>query len=164
MRDGRVLAVLGLVVYSGAALAQHSPALDRISVWLGGYYAQSDTTLGASTPDAGIRGDVSLENDLGFRKRAWSPRLRANFLIGDSQGISIDYYRYQHDRSRTLRDSITYNGNTYDAQASVRGKLGFDFGSVAYRWWLGKGRDVFGVGLGAGYYKVHASINGEASR
>lgn len=159
---GLLLAVSGLG-WSGAAMAQHSPALDRVSVWLGGYYAQSDTALRAGTADASTRGEVNLEDDLGFDKRAWSPRLRANFLIGDSQGISVDYYRYRRDRSVALSDSITYDGVTYDAEASVRGKLGFDFGSIAYRWWIGEGNDVFGVGLGAGYYRIDAAISGEAS-
>lgn len=157
-----LLAACGLMS-SGAASAQHSPALDRVSVWLGGYYDQSDTTLRAGTADGTTSGDVNLEDDLGFARRAWSPRLRADFLVGDSQGISIDYYRYRRDRSASLADSITYNGVTYDAQARARGKLGFDFGSIAYRWWIGKGKDVFGAGLGAGYYKVDASIAGEAS-
>jgi hypothetical protein len=159
---GLLLAVSGLG-WSGAAMAQHSPALDRVSVWLGGYYAQSDTALRAGTADASTRGEVNLEDDLGFDKRAWSPRLRANFLIGDSQGISVDYYRYRRDRSVALSDSITYDGVTYDAEASVRGKLSFDFGSIAYRWWIGGGNDVFGVGLGAGYYRIDAAIIGEAS-
>jgi hypothetical protein len=158
----RLLVAAG-VLYSGAAVAQHSPALDRVSVWLGGYYDQSDTTLRAGTADGSTWGDVNLEDDLGFRKHSWSPRLRADFLIGDSQGLSFDYYRFRRDRSKVLRDSITYNGDTYNAEASVRGKLGFDFGSVAYRWWVGSGNDVFGVGLGAGYYKVDASIAGQAS-
>jgi hypothetical protein len=157
-----LLAACGLMS-SGAASAQHSPALDRVSVWLGGYCDQSDTTVRAGTADGTTSGDVNLEDDLGFARRAWSPRLRADFLVGDSQGISIDYYRYRRDRSASLADSITYDGVTYDAQARVRGKLGFDFGSIAYRWWIGKGKDVFGAGLGAGYYKVDASIAGEAS-
>jgi hypothetical protein len=45
----------------------------------------------------------------------------------------------------------------------VRGKLNFDFGSAAYRWWFGHGNDVFGLGLGGAYYRVHAGISGEAS-
>lgn len=151
------------MIYSVAACAQHSPALDRVSVWLGGYYAQSDTMLGAGTANGSVRGAVDLERDLGFPESAWSPRLRADFLIGDSQGISIDYYRYARDRSAALADSITYGGVTYDARASVRGNLGFDFGSIAYRWWIGKGKDAFGIGLGAGYYEVDAWIRGEDS-
>ncbi|KGI77415.1 hypothetical protein LF63_0110860 [Oleiagrimonas soli] len=154
--------VAGLLV-SGTVAAQHSPALDRASIWIGAYDSGSDTTLRASNRDGSAYGDVNLEDDLGFSKRAWSPRLRADVLIGDSQGFSFDYYRYRRERSKTLSDSITYEGNTYEAQASVRGKLGFDFGSAAYRWWIGHGNDVFGIGLGAGYYRVDASIRGQAS-
>ncbi|MGP1665343.1 MAG: hypothetical protein ACTS5I_05410, partial [Rhodanobacter sp.] len=48
-RAGLNLAILiPLALASGAACAQQSPALDRVSVWLGGYNANVDTTIGAS--------------------------------------------------------------------------------------------------------------------
>jgi len=148
---------------SGAAAAQHSPALDRASLWIGGFYAAGDTTLHARTLDGSNFGNVHLEDDLGFRRRAWTQRLRADFLVGDSQGFTFDFYRYRRARSTTLDHSIVYQGITYDAQASVQARLGFDFGSAAYRWWIGSGRDVLGIGLGAGYYRVDASIRGQGS-
>ncbi len=148
---------------SGSAMAQHSPALDRFSIWLGGYDANSDTVLRAGLADEHFGGAVDLEDDLGLRKRAWSRRLRADVLIGDSQGLSFDYYRYRRQHSAVLADRVTYQGVTWDARARVHGSLGFDFGSVAYRWWIGKGSDVFGIGLGAGYYRIRASIHGQAT-
>lgn len=158
----RVFLVVGLFA-SGAAAAQHSPALDRGSLWIGGFYAAGDTILHARTLDGSDYGNVHLENDLGFRRRAWTQRLRADFLVGDSQGFTFDFYRYRRARSTTLAHSIVYQGTTYDAQASVQARLGFDFGSAAYRWWIGSGRDVLGIGLGAGYYRVDASIRGQGS-
>jgi outer membrane autotransporter protein len=35
--------------------------------------------------------------------------------------------------------------------------------SASYRWWFGNGNDVFGLGLGGAWYRVQASIRGEAS-
>ena len=90
-------------------------------------------------------------------------RARLNFLIGDSQGFSFDYFSVNRSHGKTLTDGISYDGNNYDAMASVRGKLDFDFGSAAYRWWFGKGNDVFGLGLGGAWYRVQAGISGNAS-
>lgn len=157
------LAAVALYAVAGSALAQHSPALDRASIWVGGYDAASDTTIHGRSKDGALYGDVNLEDDLGFADRKWSPRLRAELLIGDSQGFAFDYYRYDRDESKTLAAPITYDGTTYDAAAEAHGKLRFDFGSAAYRWWFGRGNDVFGVGLGAGYYKVRASISGQVT-
>lgn len=159
----RSAAFLPLALASSLACAQQSPALDRVSVWLGGYVAQADTTIGASDKNDQFSGDFNLEDDLGFSDRKSVPRARLDFLVGDSQGFSLDYYSVNRSRTKSLARSISYDGNDYSAAATVRGKLNFDFGSASYRWWFGHGNDVFGLGLGGAYYRVNASISGEAS-
>lgn len=162
-RIGAAVALFSLAAASGSAFAQQSPALDRVSLSVGGYYANVDTTIGASDKNGLLNGDVSLENDLGFKDHETVPRARLEFLVGDSQGFSFDYYSVNRARSKTLSGDISYAGNDYSAAATVQGKLDFDFGSAAYRWWFGHGNDVFGVGLGGAYYQVNASISGDAS-
>jgi len=160
---GRAATLLALALASGSVFAQQSPALDRVSIWLGGYDAHMDTTIGASDKSNQYSGDFSLEKDLGFKDHKSVPRARIDFLVGDSQGFSVDYYSVNRENTKSLSRGISYNGNDYNADASVRGKLNFDFGSAAYRWWFGQGNDVFGLGLGAAYYRVHAGISGQAS-
>lgn len=152
---------LGLASFS--VFAQQSPALDHFDLSLGGYYANTSTNVGASTTNDEFRGNINLENDLGFRSTQTVPRAQLDFLIGDSQGFSFDYFSLNRSHSRTLADGISYDGDNYDAMASVNGKLDFDFGSASYRWWFGRGNNVFGVGLGGAWYRVHADISGEAS-
>lgn len=144
-------------------MAQHSPALDRLSVLLGSYYSDNGTIVHSQTPDGSLTGTLDVEKDLGFRPRAWSPRGRVDVLIGDTQGLTFDYYRYRRQHSALLQHTFTYEGATYDAQALLHGALNFDFGSAAYRWWLGRGNDVVGLGLGAGYYKIDATLSGDAT-
>jgi hypothetical protein len=162
-RIGIRLAIVPLALASSIACAQQSPALDRVSIWLGGYYANTDTTIGASDRSGQASGNFNLEKDLGFSKHKTVPRARLDFLLGDSQGFSLDYYSVNRSRRENLTRDISYAGNDYSAAATVRGKLDFDFGSAAYRWWFGQGNDVFGVGLGGAYYRVHAGISGTAS-
>jgi hypothetical protein len=162
-RAGGAAVFISLALASSASMAQQSPALDRVSVWLGGYYAKTDTNIGASDPSGQYKGNVNLEHDLGFQDHKTVPRARLDFLIGDSQGFSFDYYSVNKSRTKTLSDAISYGGNDYSASASVRGKLDFDFGSAAYRWWFGHENDVFGLGLGGAYYRVRAGISGQAS-
>jgi hypothetical protein len=161
-RRARRLLLLPLALLSNAACADQSPALDRASVWLGGYYTHMDTVIGASDKNGGYTGSVDLESDLGFDSHKATPRARLDFLIGDHQGFSFDYYDARRTRSKSMTRDFSYGGTHYIASASVRGKLNFNFGSAAYRWWLGSGNDVFGIGLGAAYYGVHASISGQA--
>lgn len=157
------LFLLPLAMASSAAFAQHSPALDRVNLAVGGIYSHNDTTIGASDRNRQFYGNVNLEDDLGFQQHQTNPRVRFDALLGDHQGFSFDYYRINRSHGRSIGRSISYGGNTYDAQAQVHGKLNFDFGSAAYRWWFGSGNDVFGLGIGAAYYKVNAGISGQAS-
>jgi hypothetical protein len=161
-RRGHLL-VIPLLFASSAAFADVSPALDRFSLSLGGYYANTDTTLGAADKNGQIGGHVNLENDLGLEDHKTVPRVKLDFLIGDHQGFSFDYFSINRAETKSLSDAISYGGNDYSASASVRGKLDFDFGSAAYRWWFGSGNDVFGLGIGAAYYRVGAGISGIAT-
>lgn len=143
-----------------------SPALDRISISLGAFYSDTQTQIGATGRTgylAGYNGHFSLEDDLGFRQHKAVPRAKFDFLIGDHQGFSFDYFSLDRTHGRTLDRDIDYNGTVFPASASVDGKLNFNFGSAAYRWWFGTGSDVFGLGIGAAYYGVRASIAGQAA-
>jgi hypothetical protein len=153
------------LLIAGPVLAQdaHSSALDRVEVSLGGYYANVDTRIGASSTAMDQAMTFGLEDDLGFPAHETVPRVRLDVLGGNHQGVSLDFYSLNRSHERSLSQAISYRGTTYEASASVRGKLDFDFGSAAWRWWFGEGSDVFGVGLGAAYYQVNASISGQAT-
>ncbi len=153
------LAFIALAAASGAAVAQPAPALDRLDLSLGGYYASIDTTIGASTTNGDFRDEINLEDGLGFKKHQAVPRVRLKFLIGDSQGFSFDYFSVNRGHNRILGEDFDYGGNNYDTTTEVHDKLDFDFGSAAYRWWFGQGSNVFGLGLGGAWYRVQGRIS-----
>ncbi len=142
---------------SGSVHAEHSPALDRISVWLGGYYANTDADLSASSDRFAI-GENKLSLADGHET---SPRARLDVLIGDSQGLSFDYFGFSRDHTELLDRSFDLGANTFDVGARVKDSFDIDFGSIAYRWWFGDGNSVFGLGLGAAYYRVKAAVSGD---
>lgn len=160
---GGSLALILLAGISGAAGAQQTPALDRLDLSLGGFHASTNTTISAGTAHDEFRDHSNLEDDLGFRKYKAVPRARLNFLVGANQGFSFDYFSVNRAHGGVLKRSFSYAGNNYDAAATVHGKLDFDFGSAAYRWWFGQGNDVFGLGLGGAWYRVQARISGTAT-
>lgn len=149
-------------IAGSTASAQQSPALDRLSVWLGGYYSNNNTTLSAqgSGSYAGIEGKLNFEDDLGFKKHSVDPRARLDFLLGESQGFSFDYYQIHRDHSASYQQPIPSLGT--DVGANIHGQVGYDFGSASYKWWLGHADDVFGLGLGAAYYSVDFRVDGTA--
>lgn len=157
------LAAISSTAFADNTNPDMSPALDRFSLWLGAYEAHTSTTVSAGLNDPAVKGRLNLQNDLGFPSHQTVPRVRLDFLLGESQGFSFDYYRIDQSRTRSLGTAIGFNGNTFDASASVTGRVNFDFGSAAYKWWFGHQSDVFGIGVGAAYYKVHAGVSGQAT-
>jgi hypothetical protein len=163
-------AIALLLLASGVATAGDGDALparplDRTSLWLGGFQARSDTTLTATARfmDYSASGSVNLEDDLGLDDVQPVSHARLDFLVGESQGFSFDYFGYRRSNSKTLSRDIDFDGQTYRASAEVRGKFDYDFGSAAYRWWFGEGATAYGLGLGVAYYRVRTLLEGEVS-
>jgi len=152
--------VLGLA--SAAASAQQSPALDRVGLWVGGYYSNNNTDLSAHGRGAydGLDGKLDFERDLGLKKHSIDPRVRADFLLGDSQGFSFDYYQIHRNRAGDFYQPVPALGTGVGAH--IKGTVDYDFGSASYRWWFGHDSDVFGLGVGAAYYKVDMRVRGSA--
>ena len=90
------LCALGLLAASSTALADPSPALDRVSVWLGGSYLNTDVQLEASNRS----GDLSTGKlDLGIIHYASdTPYTRAQTL--GARGMS--YYGLDSTYASTL--------------------------------------------------------------
>lgn len=153
------LCALGLLATGTTAFAEPSPALDRISVWLGGSYLNTDVQLEASDRS----GDFSTGKlDLGGGDEKVA-RARLDLLLFDTQGFTFDYYSLSHSETRTLHEGFDFQGVPFDVNARLRGKFNFDIGSASYHWWFGDANDVFGIGLGAAYYRAKLGLKGDVS-
>ncbi|OIJ41935.1 hypothetical protein [Massilia timonae] len=142
---------------AGMAQAQQSPALDRMSISAGAFYAEpkihvgGDTRYGrVDTPDEEID-DVTL------------PRVKAEMLIGDSHGLSFDYFRFDEDWAGSASGDTVYEGRPVSGTISANADLRLEMARFAYKWWMGKEKNAFGVGLGAAYLRAKISGSGEAN-
>lgn len=159
LRALATLAAAGLFV-AAPALAEPSPALDRFSLSVGAFHADPTFNASLRTPygrlDPGdIRGsDVTM------------PRITADILLGDSQGLSLDYYRFKRDYGAGFADTLAVGPTTVTALANLNLDLKLEFAKIAYKWWIGSGNTVLGLGAGVAYYKASldthafASVNG----
>ena len=156
--------VLAAMAAAPVAQAEKPMALDRIYFYAGAYQADSDADARIDGANGVVGTDVNFEDDFGLTKNRGVARARFGFLIGDSQGIEVDGYRFHRDARKVLDRTINYDGSTFDIDADVRGELDLDFASVAWRWWVPAGdRDVWGIGLGGAYYRAAGKVSGEAS-
>lgn len=156
-------ALAGSVLSMLAPLAAHadpSPALDRASFSVGAFNA--DPTL-----KAGVNTNLGrLDTGEVDRKRITMPRIKADVLLFDSQGLSFDYYQYRRDYGGTLASNNTIGGGQVNTTGSANLNVQLDFAKLAYKWWFGSGNTVFGLGAGAAFYQAKfnfvatASLNG----
>lgn len=147
-------AILFGAASAGMAQAQQSPALDRMSISAGAFYAEPKIHLGGDTrygrvdtPDEKID-DVTL------------PRVKAEVLIGDSHGISFDYFRFDEDYGATVDGDTVYEGRPVAGTITADANLRLEMARLSYKWWMGKEKNAFGIGLGAAY--LRAKISGSA--
>jgi hypothetical protein len=139
------------------ASAQLSPALDRFSVTVGAFQADPKFNGNVNTPLGSLAsGDVNLGTEI-------MPRMRADLLIFDSQGLHFDYYQYNHTYSGAFANNANVNGLALTTVGNASLNFKVDFAKMAYRWWFGSGNTVLGLGAGAAYYNLDLSANATAS-
>lgn len=160
----RGVRTLVLIATSGAslmmttpALAELSPALDRVSISAGILHADPTLNVSLHSQYGSLgTGDVGLGDER-------MPRIKANLMIFDSQGLSMDYYQYKHGYAGGMSHSTSVNNNPLVTAADANLALKLDFAKLAYKWWMGSGNTVFGLGAGAAYYKLDLRANASVS-
>ena len=153
-RPAHKLSLLAVLLASTAALpalADPSPALDRVSISAGAFHAQPRFKAGADTPYGRIETPERTNSSVTI------PRIRAEVLFWDTQGISFDYYRYDRSYVQNVSGNSTIDGQPVSGNATFDSNLKIDLARLAYKWWMGSGNSVFGLGLGAAYYRADLS-------
>jgi hypothetical protein len=141
-----------------ALAAERSPALDRVSLWLGASRAGPEAEAGVVAFDQSFEtGTFPLTHG-----RRTLPRARVELVLGARHGLSFDYYELRSGRSAEVRQPFRFEGIDYTVDARVSGEIDVDVGQAAYRFWLGSGDTVFGLGAGAGVYRVDLAVSGVA--
>jgi len=151
------IVVAGLLASGGAFADNESQALDRVSLWLGGYSLDTKISVDARNASGNLStGKVDLDSGNQTVGRA-----RVDFLVFDSQGFSVDYYTLDNSTSRVLSKPFTFEGLPFQLDSTINGKLYLAAGSVSYHWWFGSASDVVGIGLGGSWYKLKVGIDGK---
>ena len=156
--------ILRLMAVSGASLmvsiptsAELSPALDRISISAGVFRADPKFNIALNTPFGNLQ-----SGDIGLGMEAM-PRFKADLMIFDSQGLSLDFFQYKRGYTGSFANNTNVNGTALTTVGNANLDIKLDFAKLEYKWWFGSGNTVIGLGAGAAYYKVSLSANATAS-
>lgn len=155
------LAGLGALVLLGGAslpaMAQPSPALDRASFSIGAFHADPTFNAAVNTRFGRLdSGDVD-------RSSVTMPRVKADVLLFDTQGLSFDYYQFKRGYSDSLASNSNVGSGTVTTTGNANLDVKIDFAKLAYKWWFGSGATVLGLGAGAAYYRANFDLNATAS-
>ena len=159
-RAGRALKMAGLgalALLGGAALAQPSPALDRASFSIGAFHADPTFNAAVNTNFGRLDSGDSKSSSVTM------PRIKADVLLFDSQGLSFDYYQFKRGYGDSLASNFNVGSGTVTTTGAANLDVKVDFAKLAYKWWLGSGNTVLGLGLGAAYYRVGLDLNATAA-
>ncbi|MGI5012061.1 MAG: hypothetical protein ACRYGO_12660 [Janthinobacterium lividum] len=141
---------------AGAAHAQQSPALDRMSLSVGGFHAEPKIHLGGDTRYGRVdTPDEKIDDET-------LPRVKAEVLFGDRHGASFDYWRFDEDYAAAPSGATVYEGRPVSGSIRADAKLRIEMARLAYKYWFGSDRNAFGVGLGAAYLRARISGSADA--
>lgn len=134
-----------------------SPALDRISLSVGAFYAEPKVSATVGNSFASFNtGDVTAD-------RKALPRIAGEILLGDNHGISFEAFRYSQNYANAGTAGYTSGPFGVTGTAGLNLNFDLDVARLGYRYWFGSGNTVFGIGAGIGYYKVKLETNAFAA-
>jgi hypothetical protein len=149
------LAGVGFLFAPALAWAEPSPALDRFSFSVGAFSAEPKFNASVTSAYSGTLRTRDLEPG-----RVTMPRITADMLLGDNHGFSFDYYRYKRDYFGQAAGSESIGGfGTVNAVGNANIDVKLEFAKLSYKWWMGSGNTVFGLGAGAAYYRIDSNAN-----
>ena len=157
----KIIGVAGCgLLMSTWASAQLSPALDRLSISAGAYRADPKLNASLDTQYGRFESGDLKQRDVTL------PRVRADLILFDSQGLSFDYFQYKREYTGSVAQSGSVGGTNLSIAGDATVGMKLDVAKLAYKWWLGSGNTVVGLGLGGAYYKAgigaraNALVNG----
>lgn len=154
---GLIASCAVLTLAFAAESTPKSEALDNFSISLGDYLVNPNANLTINTPYGSANtGDVSSH-------QVQIPRLKADFLLGHSQGFAFDYYGFYRQYSDSVSRTYSTGPNDLYFSANASANVGLDLANASYKWWFGSGSDVVGAGVGAAYYRIRFGVDGNAA-
>lgn len=151
--------VLSLGLLGAALPAAAVEPLDTFNIRVGGYISKFDTELSADGETSrGTR--IDLHRDLGLDQDNVIAFVGANWRPFEHHEFGFAYYQDSVDSTRQLQRDISFNGNTYQANATVRTDYDLDAYELNYVWWAASHeRWALGPRLGLIWYKIGLDID-----
>lgn len=154
------LAVLACVVPAAGAVEP----LDTFSARIGGYVSTFDTEVRADgeTSDGT---DVDLDRDLGLDEEDAIGYVGLTWRPWEHHEFGIAYYGNDSSSTKVLERDISFDGEIYEASATVRSDFSVDAYEAYYVWWAASNENwALGPRLGLVWYSADMGLEVEGEQ
>jgi hypothetical protein len=103
---------------SAEATPRHTLLNDKLRVSLGGFYADTNTSVRVDANTA-LGADVNFEDLLGLSNRKLVGEANMYWRFGERWRLGVDYFSINRSGNRTLTQDVTWNGQTYTVGTNV---------------------------------------------
>lgn len=157
---GKVSSLLSLAILASIAPAAWAvEPLDTFSANISTYVSTFDTTIRAdgentAGTEINLKRDLGLdkENAIGFVGVTWRPFEKHEFGFG--------YYNNDASSTKVLEREIEFDGEVYEASATVRADFSLDAYEAYYVWWAASHENwALGPRLGLIWYKADIGLD-----
>jgi hypothetical protein len=131
------------------AIPRHTLLNDKLRVTLGGFYADTNTSVRLDANTA-LGADVNFEDLLGLSNRKLVGEANLYWRFGERWRLGVDYFSINRSGNRTLTQDVTWNGQTFNASTNVnsQSKISDLRTTVGYSVFKRSDKELgFGVGL-----------------
>lgn len=154
-----VTSLLSLAILSCAASSAWAvEPLDTFSARIGGYVTTFDTDVRADgeTSDGT---DINLHRDLGLDEEDAIGYVALTWRPWEHHEFGFAYHGNDSSGSKTLERDIEFDGDVYEASATVKTDLSVDAYEAYYVWWAAAHENwALGPRLGLIWYKIDLSL------
>jgi len=150
--------VIAAALSASTAMAQELPVLDNASIQLKWALPSTDTTVRADGATSNGT-PVDFDSDLGFDDSADTFLIGATWRPWDNHEFALSYYGIDSDATRRLTRNITFDGQTYVTNSTIKSEFSMDTYDMSYTWW-GVNEDNWALGprVGLVYYTMDLGI------
>jgi hypothetical protein len=131
------------------AIPQHPLLNDKLRISLGGFYADTNTSVRVDANTA-VGADVNFEDLLGLSDRKLVGEANMYWRFGERWRLGVDYFSINRSGNRALTQDVTWNGQTFTIGTNVnsQSKISDLRTTVGYSVFRRPDKELgFGVGL-----------------
>jgi hypothetical protein len=154
-----VASVLSLALLSCAsASAWAVEPLDNFSVRIGGYLTTFDTDVRADG-DTSNGTEVNLDTDLGLDEEDAIGYVGVTWRPWERHELGLVYHGNDTSGSKVLERDINFDGEVYEASATVNADFSMDAYEAYYVWWAASQENwALGPRLGLAWYRADLTL------